>query len=99
MKKPLLWLALLMLLIISLTGSPKEMIMTKRFGLECTFRGYCGEMYAVNCKAESGGPFYYVSKSHSVVATCGSEAKKDHPAYTCPPKGWVCPAFGSRYTD
>ena len=70
-------------------------INVKKFGTECEYAGQCGNIVAINCRAEVDGPFYYVEKNRgNIIEYCGGYCEANDPTgiycHNCPPKGWNC---------
>ena len=70
-------------------------INAKKYGRECEYAGKCGNIVAINCRAEVDGPFYYVDKSSGkILEYCGGYCEVDDPTgkycQNCPPEEWSC---------
>ena len=90
---------LLSLYILSQYFSPVSQLTSgvnvKKFGRVCEYAGECGNIVAVNCRAEVDGPFLYVDKeTEEVIEYCGGHCMTDDPTgkycQNCPPKDWDC---------
>lgn len=67
----------------------------KKYGAGCEYAGQCGNIVAINCRAEVDGPFYYIDKqTGGIVEYCGGYCMGDDPTgkycQHCPPEGWSC---------
>jgi len=70
-------------------------INAKKYGRACEYSGQCGDIVAINCRAEVDGPFYYVNKnSGEIIEYCGGYCMGGDPTgkycKNCPPKDWNC---------
>jgi len=67
----------------------------KKYGRECEYAGQCGNIVAINCRAEVDGPFYYVDKNiGNIIEYCGGHCMRNDPTgkycQNCPPVDWNC---------
>ena len=63
------------------------------YGLWCgDLVGVCNDMAAVSCRADRGGPLYYVNKiSGEILGRCGGDCLEGVcDPNTCPPRAWTC---------